>query len=84
MNLAATRPDSILRPFAVLAALAFTVGFLGVMAVSGMSTLGQLGAFSPSHARAVDTASTQAAEPIASPAAASGAAADNWNFPKRI
>ena len=79
MTAAALRPVSFLRPFAMMAALAFAIGFLGVMAATGVAVLAQLGELSPpSH-----SATAQAAEAVASPAN-SGASSTDWNFPKAI
>src|SRR4051812_15439321 len=75
-----SRPASILRPFAIMAIWAFTVGFLGVMAAPGVAVRAQLGVFS--HAGHADRAQATA-EAVASPAR-SGAASDAWNFPKAI
>ena len=76
---AAERPASILRPFAIMAAWAFTIGFLAVMAVTGVSVLAQLGELP--HAR--HAARAEGAAPVASPAN-SGAVSSDWNFPKAI
>lgn len=77
MNATAHRPASILRPMALLAACAFAIGFVGVMAATGAGVLAQLGA--PSSR----TATARAAEVVSSPAT-SGAVSDEWNFPKKI
>lgn len=79
MTATAIRPVSILRPFAIMAISAFVVGFLGVLAATGVAVLAQLGEFShPGR-----TARAEAVEVVVSPAH-SGAASSDWNFPKAI
>ena len=81
MTIAANSPASIFRPFAVLAASAFTVGFIGVMALNSASLFAQMGVPAPASAGLASTG--PALQAVASPAS-SGAASEAWNFPKSI
>jgi hypothetical protein len=60
----------LLRPFALLAAVAFAAGFLGFL---GYLALGD----APLKAR-IDM------QPAMTPAGVSGVASDDWNIPKHI
>jgi hypothetical protein len=68
---------SVLKPFGILAAVAFVVGFLGYLTFQGVS-LNQLQA---QLSQQGDGGSGGAME---SPASTSGSASDEWNIPKQI
>jgi hypothetical protein len=70
--------SDLLRPFLKLAALAFGVGFLATMAIAGAGILAELGQLPGRDTR------VSASQPVASPAAETGPASAQWNFPKAI